>query len=1155
MFKNMDGHFGIKFLTSISTIFWAFTLIRAACPDNVLQGGNLLYVLSEDQLDSVAAKNQCAAMGGELAHFQESSSSDIKSKLNALYQTTELTTVKVYVYFNNFKYVPGWFDGYGNPDNSFPNFKLYRNSRPEYNATFVFCKADLRYFSCCGSFWQKWSVESTSCINGWTHDFTLYGGEKDRGTKPVYRYHNSAYSVRLSLSDEPSTLKLSSTIYYDTRLSPLYIPDLRVQTGIQSDVNQSDWLSDNQVVNSFPFHLPPANKDKCQQLALRYNDVDWVASAVECGSTTSYYYMCQIKFTIQAEPITCNGTSIVVSWNPDFYKTVFPKETRTVVRVHVADGRYNEILLSQGQIIFSNLNPRTRYRIYAYVWPCGTAIRSDDVYVTTGYGKPDAIATAYVASQMETDNCVIEWSHDYKDGNITSFEIVANNHFNSSIKLNVTSSLFEIGSSDNRSTRYTIPSELLVIYGYNKNISFQIIAYSCEGASTPMSVNGSCVVVPDEVPPTASPRVEISVVVLPVVALCSLFTIVVLVAYRKRQQRRTSKNGEVFMNAEATSVQTSNSISPTMMNGAERASEKVVQPVHKETLEGKVHLEETSVYENFASNNHKDRLHVNELEHFYVKSAANGFLSIRDEFKTVKKRSANKPHEVAKLEGNKKKNRYKNIYPFDDSRVLLKNSDDYINASYIEGYLGKKTYIATQGAKDCTIADFWQMIWEQNSSVIVMLCKLRELSKVKCSSYWPVQGSTVTHGNFTIKTTFEDDLGWVITRRFYVTISQRSREIFHLQLVSWPDHGVPTATSPLIYLRQMVKEATVDEPNHPVIIHCSAGAGRTGTFIAMDILFDELDHTSVVDVPGAVIRMRERRVDMVQTEDQYVLVYKLLVEHAVYKDTDISAPDYLDLSRQSEWTYRIENEFQLFSRFEKIIPLIEQDRKLNAVGDTKQMASSKDLSTSLNATNLERISPFLGNIIAAKGPAYESETQFWNFVIDENATVLISLDTLEADAVIRSKQGTRFQVSNSDKIFSVDKVQKSEGLVERNITLTTAQTEMKLVHLQPEIWLGKGASPDGTNLLNAINRLQFLVKTNTNVTVYCRDGCTRTGTFIALVNLVERLKSENRIDVFRTIKDLRDMRPNMVNNLDLYKFCYNFMENYLNDFQTYGNFQ
>ncbi|CAK8674406.1 unnamed protein product [Clavelina lepadiformis] len=556
-------------------------------------------------------------------------------------------------------------------------------------------------------------------------------------------------------------------------------------------------------------------------------------------------------------------------------------------------------------------------------------------------------------------------------------------------------------------------------------------------------------------------------------------------------------------------------------------------PSQKEVLENAVHSEETSVYENFASKNHKDGLHVNELEHFFMTSAANGFLNIRDEFKTIKAGSANKPHEVAEMEENKNKNRYKNIYPFDDSRVVLKRSEDSINASYIEGYAGRKTYIATQGAKDRTIADFWQMVWEQNSSVIVMLCKLKEGSKVKCSAYWPVQASTVTHGNFTIKTTFEDDLGWVITRRFYVTSSQENRKIFHFQLVSWPDHGVPTATSPLMYLRRMIKEATDDEPNQPVIVHCSAGVGRTGTFIAMDILFDQLDQTSVVDVPGAVTRMRERRVDMVQTVDQYVLVYKLLVEHAVYKDTDISAPDYLVLCRQSDWNHRIENEFRLFSRFafEKKTPATKQDTNFSFTGGFNQMTSSKLESAWINATKLERISSFSGNIFAADGPAYANEAQFWNFVTDVNASVLVCLETLEVDAVLRSKQGTQSQIPNSDKILSVDKIQRNDGLVERKITLSSTHKLMKLVHLHAEKWISGRAPLDGTCLINAINKLQSLIEPNSAVIIYCRDGCIRTGTFIAVLNLIERLKSENRIDVFRTIKDLRDMRENMVNNL------------------------
>ncbi|CAK8674408.1 unnamed protein product [Clavelina lepadiformis] len=1154
----MDDCYVLKRIVILVTIFlWIVPLSQAECPNNTVRVGETFYVMSHDQLDFVGSEKQCAAMGGRLADFQDlRTAADIKQKMNELYENG-LSEVEVYQYTVNYKYVlMGTYNGYGALDSSFPTFKLYKKPRAEYNAKFIFCKASYNWYY---RLYQKWSVQTTSCTNGWTHDFTLYGGEKDRGTKPVYRYHNSAYSVRLSLSDEPSNTTWPGTVNYDTRLSPLYIPDLQIQTGIRSGFNQSDWISDNQVVNSFPFDLPPANKDKCQQLTLRYNDVDWVASAVECGSTTAYYYMCQIKFSIQAEAIMCNSTSVLVSWNLTLYKDLFFGDADVTLNIHVGPDLHL-INGTLGTFIVPNLKPRTTYRIFAEFWhSCSTKfLRSDDVNVTTSYGKPEAVTTAYVANNTASDDCVIEWSRDNSDGNITSYEIVANNLFNSSIKLNVTSGLFEMGS-----TRYTIPSELLAIYGYNRNISFKIIAYSCEGSSMPMSVNGYCVVVPPVTTPEASSSsVEVYIVAPSLVTLILLLAITGVFAYRRNTGRfHTSTKRDVSIDP-GTVIQPrmQNNVTPAAMKDEETVVEREgIEPVYNKRHEANTNLaysEEVSVYENVSSTNLSGGVHIDKLEHFYNTRSSNDFQSIKDEFQSIKKRSANKPHEAANLNKNKKKNRYKNIYPFDDSRVVLQSDDDYINASHIKGFCGKKTYIATQGAKDCTIPDFWQMVWEQNSSVIVMLCKLREESKIKCSAYWPVQGSTVTHGNFTIKTTFEDDLGWVITRRFCLIneSSQKNREIFHLQLVSWPDHGVPTATSPLMYLRRMVKEATDDEPNQPVIVHCSAGAGRTGTFIAMDILFDELDQTSVVDVPGAITRMRERRVDMVQTEDQYVLVYKLLVEHAVYKDTDISAPDYLKLSRQSHWDSRFENEFKLFTRLSSTEQFSSNSPEgtQSSTGDINRFKTSF---SGLSTTRLERISSFLGNIFAVSGPVLEEEKQFWDFVAELNTSVLVCLETLEADLVTRSTERISSQIPNSDRILSVENVQRSEGLVERKVTLSTSHTKIQLNHLQVESWNGEEANPDSSYLSNAINMLQTLVKEKERVVVYCRDGCTRTGTFIALLNLVERLKSENRIDVFRTIKDLRDMRPNMVNNLDLYRFCYKFMENYLKDFQTYGNFQ
>ncbi|CAK8674409.1 unnamed protein product [Clavelina lepadiformis] len=529
----MDDCYVLEKIVILVTLFlWIVPLSQSVCPNNTVRVGETFYVMSHDQLDFVGAEKQCSAMGGRLADFQDlRTAADIKEKMNELYEIASLSEVEVYQYTLNYKYVlKGTYNGYGSLDSSFATFRLYKKPRAEYNATFLFCKADLRYFPCCGSLWQKWSVQSTSCTDGWTHDFTLYGGEKDRGTKPVYRYRNSEYSVRLSLSDEPSTTEVPWTVNYDTRLSPLYIPDLQIQTGIRSALNQSDWLLDNHVVNSFPFDLPPANKDKCQQLALRYNDIDWVASAVECGSTTAYYYMCQIKFSIQAEAIMCNSTSVLVSWNLTLYKDLFSGDADVTLNIHVGPVLHL-VNGTPGTFMVPNLKPRTTYRIFAEFWhSCLTKyLRSDDVYVTTSYGKPEAVTTAYVANNTASDDCVIEWSRDNSDGNITSYEIVANNLFNSSLKINVTSWLFEMGSSNHGSTRYTIPSELLTIYGYNRNISFKIFANNCLGTSNALDITGFCVSKSNPNPIPTTPSTQLQTTYISVAIVLPAFLVLLLV--------------------------------------------------------------------------------------------------------------------------------------------------------------------------------------------------------------------------------------------------------------------------------------------------------------------------------------------------------------------------------------------------------------------------------------------------------------------------------------------------------------------------------------------------------------------------------------------------------------------------------------------------
>ncbi|XP_044017951.1 tyrosine-protein phosphatase non-receptor type 7-like isoform X3 [Aphidius gifuensis] len=223
------------------------------------------------------------------------------------------------------------------------------------------------------------------------------------------------------------------------------------------------------------------------------------------------------------------------------------------------------------------------------------------------------------------------------------------------------------------------------------------------------------------------------------------------------------------------------------------------------------------------------------------------------------------------------KNRYTGVLPNSQTRVILDNIDDpvgsYINANYIRGYDGEKQrYIATQGPLQNTIVDFWQMVWMDKVSAIVMMTKLNEASKTKCDMYFPMDlMSKIQAGSFSITLiSCVTRCGYII-RDFELRMNGERRNITHYWYDSWPDHAVPQSADSLVSLA-----AEINLLPGPIIVHCSAGIGRTGCFIALATGMTQLSRDKNVDVLGILCQMRYDRGGMIQTAEQYEFVHRAL---------------------------------------------------------------------------------------------------------------------------------------------------------------------------------------------------------------------------------------------------------------------------------------
>ncbi|XP_061138533.1 tyrosine-protein phosphatase non-receptor type 5-like [Syngnathus typhle] len=229
-----------------------------------------------------------------------------------------------------------------------------------------------------------------------------------------------------------------------------------------------------------------------------------------------------------------------------------------------------------------------------------------------------------------------------------------------------------------------------------------------------------------------------------------------------------------------------------------------------------------------------------------------------------------------------RKNRYKTILPNTHSRVILKSQDEddflitYINGNYLKGYGGEeRAYIATQGPTVNTVGDFWRMVWQERTPIIVMITNLEEKNE-KCAEYWPED--TVTHEGIEITVvtvTQEDDYS---LRVFTLKCGDEERSLRQYWYTSWPDQKTPDKAPPLLELVQEVERAREEAPptSGPVIVHCSAGIGRTGCFIATSILCKQLRMEGVVDILGTTCQMRLDRGGMIQTCEQYQFVHHVL---------------------------------------------------------------------------------------------------------------------------------------------------------------------------------------------------------------------------------------------------------------------------------------
>uniref|UniRef100_A0AAQ6AJ72 Receptor-type tyrosine-protein phosphatase F n=1 Tax=Amphiprion ocellaris TaxID=80972 RepID=A0AAQ6AJ72_AMPOC len=539
--------------------------------------------------------------------------------------------------------------------------------------------------------------------------------------------------------------------------------------------------------------------------------------------------------------------------------------------------------------------------------------------------------------------------------------------------------------------------------------------------------------------------------------------------------------------------------------------------------------------------------------------------------------------ENSNMEVNKPKNRYANVIAYDHSRVVLTSVDavpgsDYINANYIDGYRKQNAYIATQGPLPETLSDFWRMVWEQRSSTIIMMTRLEEKSRVKCDQYWPSRG-TETYGMIQVTMLDTVELATYSVRTFalYKNGSSEKREVRQFQFMAWPDHGVPEYPTPILTFLRRVKACNPPDAG-PMVVHCSAGVGRTGCFIVIDAMLERMKHEKSVDIYGHVTCMRAQRNYMVQTEDQYIFIHEALLEAATCGNTEVPARNLyahiqkLTQAPPGETVTAMELEFKRLanskahtSRF--ISANLPCNKFKNRLVNIMPFESTRvclqpirgvEGSDYINASCIDGYRQQKA-YLATQGPLAETTEDFWRMLWEHNSTIVVMLTKLREMGREKCHQYWPAERSARYQYFVVDPMAEYNmpQYILREFKVTDARDGQSRTIRQFQFtdWPEQGVPKTGEGFIDFIGQVH---KTKEQfgqdgpITVHCSAGVGRTGVFITLSIVLERMRYEGVVDLFQTVKTLRTQRPAMVQTEDQYQLCYRAALEYLGSFDHYA---
>nr|XP_034322788.1 receptor-type tyrosine-protein phosphatase kappa-like isoform X2 [Crassostrea gigas] len=582
-------------------------------------------------------------------------------------------------------------------------------------------------------------------------------------------------------------------------------------------------------------------------------------------------------------------------------------------------------------------------------------------------------------------------------------------------------------------------------------------------------------------------------------------------------------------------------------------------------------------------------LDVDEMIHeenpygdFYVNEEPLHDVAISNLGKTIEEKSGNEddgfkkeyatllygekyPCDVAKLPVNIPKNRFKTTFPYDHSRVVLADKRaDYINANYIDGITEEKMYIATQGPKQNTVADFWWMIWQENVEQVVMLTNLMEGSKWKCVQYWPNLQTSMDCGSFSIHSIEEKQYAFYIVRKFTVTnkkCKDDRRTITQYHYTAWPDHGIPEPLCLLLFHDHVTRTQNGIHTG-PVLVHCSAGIGRTGTYIAIDAFSEGRKTQNKINIAEYIKKMRRNRMNMVQTYEQYKTIFLTLLELFRAPPAVLSATEFLQ-KNLTEMSSKPANSSALKKELQRLLAVrpqyTEKDYKVTSqFHDPSASIHPLDKYVLFLTSNVPNRGSYINAIsvpsftnqnafIITNYPTQGDTVDFLRLITDYDSGVVVCMEPLYnvesaskwLPTTARIKQVTPFTVKLQNEQTTEIKSSKIE-IIKKGFNDKAWSVEIT----EPLNGLEENNSKTVTHILGLVS---FARNTETDgpIVVMSRDGAALCGVFCAVYNLIQQLKMDEEIDVFSAVRLLQTRRPELCSTMREYQLLNETLQSFI----------